>query len=139
MALDFNFQDIYQHSPVSLWVEDYSKIRTQLNEIRAAGVTDFAAYLDTHPHVIESCMACIEVLDVNDYTLKMFRAPSREVLLANLHKVFRDDMRAHFRKELEDMWHGHLELGIEGINYALDGTPIYIQLSRRALPGHEED
>ena len=139
MALDFNFQDIYQHSPVSLWVEDYSKIRTQLNEIRAAGVTDFAAYLDAHPHVVESCMACIEVLDVNDYTLKMFRAPSREVLLANLHKVFRDDMRAHFRKELEDMWHGHLELGIEGINYALDGTPIYIQLSRRALPGHEED
>ena len=139
MVPDFNFQDIYQHSPVSLWVEDYSMIRTQLNEIRAAGVTDFAAYLDAHPHVVESCMACIEVLDVNDYTLKMFRAPSREVLLANLHKVFRDDMRAHFRKELEDMWHGHLELGIEGINYALDGTPIYIQLSRRALPGHEED
>jgi diguanylate cyclase (GGDEF)-like protein len=139
MNLDLDFHDVYQHSPVSLWIEDYSLIRRQLDEIRAQGVSDFAAYLDQHPHVVESCMASIEVLDVNDYTLKMFRAPSREVLLANLHRVFRDDMRTHFRHELEDMWEGRLELGIEGINYALDGTPIYIQLSRRALPGHEHD
>jgi diguanylate cyclase (GGDEF)-like protein len=136
-AIDFH--DVYQHSPVSLWIEDYSLIRQQLEAIRARGVTDFGAYLDAHPHVVESCMASIEVIDVNDYTLKLFRAPSREGLLANLHKVFRDDMREHFRRELEDMWHGRLELGIEGINYALDGTPIYIQLSRRALPGFEQD
>ena len=134
-----DFHDVYQHSPVSLWIEDYSLIRRQLEEIRALGVTDFGKYLDENPHVVESCMASIEVIDVNDYTLQMFRAPSREVLLANLHRVFRDDMRAHFRRELEDMWRGGLELGIEGINYALDGTPIYIQLSRRALPGHEND
>ena len=139
MPLDLDFHDVYQHSPVSLWIEDYSLIRRQLDDIRAQGVTDFSAYLDAHPHMVESCMSAIEVLDVNDYTLKMFRAPSREVFLANLHRVFRDDMRAHFRHELEDMWHGRLELGIEGINYALDGTPIYIQLSRRALPGHEHD
>ncbi len=139
MDLNLDFHDVYQHSPVSLWIEDYSLIRRQLDEIRAQGVTDFSAYLDQHPHVVESCMASIEVLDVNDYTLKMFRAPTREYLLANLHRVFRDDMRGHFRAELEDMWQGRLELGIEGINYALDGTPIYIQLSRRALPGHEQD
>ncbi|HEY4374511.1 MAG TPA: sensor domain-containing diguanylate cyclase [Burkholderiales bacterium] len=139
MNLDLDFHDVYQHSPVSLWIEDYSLIRRQLDEIRALGVTDFPAYLDANPHVVESCMAGIEVLDVNDYTLKLFRAPSREVLLSNLHRVFRDDMRDHFRAELEDMWQGHLELGIEGINYALDGTPIYIHLSRRALPGHEHD
>jgi len=139
MPADIDFHDVYQHSPVSLWIEDYSLIRRQLEAIRDLGVTDFGRYLDEHPHVIESCMASIEVIDVNDYTLQLFRAPSREVLLANLHRIFRDDMRAHFKTELEDMWHGHLELGIEGINYALDGTPIYIQLSRRALPGYEKD
>lgn len=139
MPPEIDFKDIYQYAPVSLWIEDYSLIRRQLEDIRAQGVTDFSAYLDAHPHVVESCMAGIEVIDVNDYTLELFRAPSREVLLANLHRVFRDDMRAHFRAELEDMWHGRLELSIEGVNYALDGTPIYIKLSRRALPGFEHD
>jgi len=136
---DINFRDVYQHSPVSLWIEDYSLIRRQLDEIRAQGVSDFPAYLDRHPHVVESCMAAIEVLDVNDYTLRLFRAPSREALLANLHRVFRDDMRSHFREELEDMWHGRLDMSIEGVNFALDGTPVYIHLTRRALPGHEAD
>ena len=139
MPFDLDFHDVYQHSPVSLWIEDYSLIRKQFEELRGQGVSDLSAYLDAHPHVVESCMASIEVLDVNDYTLKMFRAPSREVLLSNLHRVFRDDMRTHFRKELEDMWHGRLEMEIEGINYALDGTPVYIHLARRALPGHEHD
>lgn len=60
-------------------------------------------------------------------------APSRDALLANLHRVFRDEMRAHFRTEPEDMWEGRLEMGIEGVNYALDGTPIYIKLARRAV------
>ena len=69
MHHDLNFHDVYQHSPVSLWIEDYSAIRTRLDEIRSQGATDFGAYLDQHPHVVESCMACIEVLDVNDYTL----------------------------------------------------------------------
>jgi len=139
MDLNLDFRDVYQHSPVSLWIEDYSLIRKQLEEIRAKGVTDFSAYLDEHPHVVESCMSGIEVLDVNDYTLRLFRAPTREALLSNLHRVFRDDMRAHFRQELEEMWRGRLDMNVEGINYALDGTPIYIQLSRRALPGHEQD
>jgi diguanylate cyclase (GGDEF)-like protein len=139
-AMDkINFRDVYEHSPVSLWIEDYSAIRRQLEELRAQGVTDFSAYLDGHPQVVESCMAAIEVLDVNDYTLRLFRAPSREALLANLHRVFRDDMRSHFRKELEDMWLGRLDMSIEGVNFALDGTPIYIHLTRRALPGHEAD
>lgn len=139
MTAAIDFHDVYLHAPVSLWIEDYSGIRAQFEQLRAQGVTEIGPYLDKHPHLIESCMAGIEVLDVNDYTLKLFRAPSREVFLANLHKVFRDDMREHFRRELEDMWAGRLEMEVEGINYALDGTPVYIQLSRRALPGHEAD
>src|ERR1700748_3619758 len=114
-----NFHDVYEFAPVSLWIEDYSAIRRELAEIRAQGVQVFPAYLNGHPQVIESCMAAIEVLDVNDYTLKLFRAPNREALLANLHRVFRDDMRVHFRTELEDMWQGRLDMAIEGVNFAL--------------------
>ena len=52
MHHDLNFHDVYQHSPVSLWIEDYSAIRTRLDEIRSQGATDFGAYLDQHPHVV---------------------------------------------------------------------------------------
>jgi len=139
MSLDFDFHDVYQHSRVSLWIEDYSEIRLRLEKIRARGVTDLQAHLDTHPQEIDACMAAIKVLQVNDYTLKIFNAPTREALFSNLHRVFRDDMRLHFRKELENLWQGRLEMDMETVNYALDGTPLHMQLSRSILPGHEQD
>ena len=32
MDLNLDFRDVYQHSPVSLWIEDYSLIRKQLGK-----------------------------------------------------------------------------------------------------------
>jgi diguanylate cyclase (GGDEF)-like protein len=139
MSADFDFHAVYEHSRVSLWIEDYSGIRQQLDALRALGVTDLTAWLDAHPEMIETCVASIKVLEVNDYTLKMFRAPSRRALLENLHLVFRGDMRVRFRHELESLWEGRVEMDMETVNYALDGTPLYLQLARSILPGHEGD
>ena len=45
-------------------------------------------------------MKRIKVLHVNHETLGMFGAASEKELLANLDKIFRDEMRGHFRSEL---------------------------------------
>jgi len=136
---DFDFQNVFQHSRVSLWIEDYAGIREQLEAVRAQGVTDLRAYLDEHPQLIDACIAAIKVLEVNAHTLRMFGAPTRQALLDNLHLVFRGDMRLHFREELQNLWQGCVEMDMETVNYALDGTPIHLQLSRSILPGHEHD
>ncbi len=34
---------------------------------------------------------------------------------------------------------GRMEMDMETVNYALDGTPIHTQLARNVLPGHEQD
>ena len=67
----------------------------------------------------------------------MFRAPSREVLLSNLHKVFRDDMRVHWEHELTDMWAGKLDSESEGVNYSLSGAAVDILMRSTPLPGFE--
>lgn len=134
-----DYKDVFQHAPVSLWIEDYSELKARLQAVRDEGVHDFAAYLQAHPYLVNECMAKIQVLEVNDTTLQMFAAASRDELLANLHRVFRDDMQHHFRDELLQMWQGGLDHETEGVNYALDGRPVYVQLRRRALPGHEHD
>lgn len=139
MSADLDFHDVFQHSRVSLWIEDYSGIRAQLDALRAAGVTDLRTHLDTHPELIDACIASIKVIDVNAYTLKMFGAPSREALLAGLPQVFRADSRMRFRRELESLWQGCVEMDMETVNYAFDGTPLHVQLSRSILPGHEHD
>ena len=129
---------MFENSPISLWEEDYSQIKELFIRLRAEGVNDLNEYLSLHPEAVEQCMGMIRVLDVNQQTLEMFGAQSKEELTHNLDKIFRDEMRAHFQKELTDLWDGKLSHEAEGINYTLGGDPLYVHLHFSVFPGHEQ-
>lgn len=133
------FQSLFEASPISLWEEDYSEIQAYFNVLRKRGVTDLAVYLEEHPEETLYCAGLIKVLNVNHKTLDLFGASNKEDLIKNLDKIFRDEMRSHFSKELIDLWNGRLEYEQEGINYSLNGDPINIQLNFRIMPGYEKD
>ena len=130
---------LFEHSPVSLWVEDFSAIKRLLDEIRGRGIVDFRVFTDVHPDFVERCMSEIRVLDVNRHTLELFGAPNKGMLLKRLNEVFRDDMQGHFREQLVDLWHGKLFQQREVVNYSLDGSELHLQLQFSVLPGFEDD
>ena len=130
---------LFEHSPVSLWVEDFSSVKRLLDDVRARGITDFRTFIDVHPEFVERCMQEIRVVDVNRQTLAMFQAPDREQLLKQLGEVFRDDMQAHFAEQLIDLWNGKLFQQRETVNYALTGEPVNVYMQFSVLPGHEAD
>jgi diguanylate cyclase (GGDEF)-like protein/PAS domain S-box-containing protein len=133
------FRHLFNHAPISLWEEDYRGLKELFDELRTQGITDLQAYLSEHPELIDHFMSLIRVLDVNQKTLDLFGASSKETLLANIDKVFRDEMRQHFSGELMDMWNGKTTYEREGINYSLSGDPFNIHLDWRLMPGHEND
>jgi diguanylate cyclase (GGDEF)-like protein len=130
---------LFAHSPVSLWVEDFSEVKKLLDEIRDRGISDFRVFTDVHPEFVSRCMSEIRVLDVNRRTLELFAAADRAALLRSLRDVFRDDMETHFREQLIDLWDGKLFQLREVVNYALDGTKLNLLLQFSVLPGHERD
>jgi len=133
------FHNLFMHAPISLWEEDYSVLKQGLDDLRAQGVVDLKAHLASHPKTVDHFMSLIRVLDVNQKTLDLFEAESKEALLANLNKVFRDEMSSHFSNELVDMWNGKTYYEREGINYALSGELVNVHLHWTLMPGHEKD
>jgi diguanylate cyclase (GGDEF)-like protein len=132
-------QGLFEHSPVSLWVEDFSGVKRLVDEVRLQGIVDFRVFTDVHPEFVERCMAEIRVIDVNRQTLTMFRAPDKPTLLKRLPDIFRDEMRRPFTEQLIELWSGKLFQQRETVNYALDGEPLHVHLQFAVLPGHEED
>ena len=130
---------LFEHSPVSLWVEDFSVIKMLLDDVREQGIADFRVFTDVHPEFVRRCMSEIRVLDVNRQTLDLFAAPSKPALLHRLGEVFRDNMQVHFREQLIDLWNGKLFQTREVVNYALDGSEIHVLLQFSVLPGHDHD
>jgi diguanylate cyclase (GGDEF)-like protein len=133
------YSHLFNFAPISLWEEDYRQLKELFDELRAQGITDLKTHLARHPQLVDRCMDLIRVLDVNQRTLELFGAESKEALFAGLGRVFRDEMRRHFSGELLDMWNGKTRYAREGINYSLAGEPIDIQLDWRLMPGHEND
>jgi diguanylate cyclase (GGDEF)-like protein len=130
---------LFAHSPVSLWVEDFSAVKRLMDDVRARGVEDFRVFTDVHEEFAPRCMNEIRVVDVNSRTLELFGAPDKETLLRNLADVFRDEMGPHFREQLVDLWDGKLFQQREVVNYALDGTKLHLLLQFSVLPNHERD
>jgi diguanylate cyclase (GGDEF)-like protein len=130
---------LFENSPVSLWVEDFSAIKQLLDGVRACDITDLRVFTDVHPEFVDRCMSEIRVVDINRQTLELFAAPSKATLLARLDEAFRDDMRRHFREQLIDLWNGKLFQQREVVNYSLDGSQLHLFLQFSVLPGHEHD
>ena len=134
-----HFESLFEYAPISLWEEDYGGIKLFFDHLRADGVTSLNHYLDKHPEEIENNMRRMKVKHVNHETLNMFGASSEAELLANLDKIFRDEMHAHFRSELMALWNGELSWSGDGINYRLSGEALHIHLHWRILPECESN
>lgn len=130
---------LFEHSPVSLWVEDFSAVKRLLDEVRAQGICDFKTFLKVHPEFVERCMREIRVLDVNQLTLAMFGASSKHDLLVNIDKVLRGEMQESFTEQLLDLWDGKLFQQREVTNYSLNGELIYIHMQFAVLEEHRHD
>ncbi|KLK91816.1 histidine kinase [Microvirga vignae] len=130
---------LFEHSPVSLWVEDFSAVKQLLEDVRRQGISNFRTFTDVHPEFVSRCMSEIRVIDVNRHTLELFAAPDKKTLLSNLGEVFREEMQEHFREQLIDLWHGRIFQQREVVNYSLAGDELHLHLQFSVLPGYEQD
>lgn len=138
MSQAADFESMFELAPVSLWLEDYSALRTLFDQWRAEGVEDVRAHLAGDPQRLQACSSALQVLRVNRRTLDLFGASSQQQLVSQLHQVFRDDMHHTLVHELERLWQGDLEVSNQTVNYTLDGRRLDVQVRIRILPGHEE-
>ena len=92
LATGLDFEDMFNLAPVSLWMEDYSGLKQLFDQWRADGVTDLLAFLQEDPQRLQRCSQSYKVVQVNQYTLDLFKAADQQTLQSRLHEVFRGDM-----------------------------------------------
>ncbi|WP_151833057.1 sensor domain-containing diguanylate cyclase [Acinetobacter ursingii] len=129
----------FVYSPASLWVEDFSRVKVRIDQLKQIGIDDFRTFLDVHPEFVNQCIEDILILDVNQATLDLFQAPDKQILLKNIHKVFSNEMLGTFREQLIELWKGNIHHQREAVNYALDGSIRNVLLQFTVFPDYEKD
>jgi len=132
------YRTIFQTSPVSIWEEDFSEIKKAIDELKAKGIDDLHSYLNDHPEYIDELVEKIIVLDVNQVTLKMFKAKSKEELIGSLDKIALPETREIVRDEILAIAQGKTYFEGETVNQTLEGDQLNIIINL-AIPKNEHE
>jgi len=120
---------LFETAAVSIWEEDFSAVKAAIDSLKAAGVSDFRNYIETHPEFVDECIGKIRILDVNPATLKMLRAQDKRQVLGSLHTIFTPQTRAVFAAEIVAIAEGRETFEAESTIRALDGSAVYAVVS----------
>jgi PAS domain S-box-containing protein len=74
------YRNLFNSMAASFWELDFSEVRRRIGGLVQSGVTDLAAHFRDHPEFIDDCIAVTGIVDINDTTVEMFGAPSREAI-----------------------------------------------------------
>jgi PAS domain S-box-containing protein len=137
-ASEQRYRSLFEDSPVSLWLEDFSAVKNFFKSLRASGVSDFRAYSEHHPEVVATCATQMKVLDVNAATLTLYDARSKEELLGGVATIFVPESFEAFGENLIALYEGRTDFETEAINQTLTGEMLDLIVRWSVLPGYKD-
>jgi len=100
------FRDLFNQNPSALWEEDFSEVKKLLDVKKKAGVTNFNKYFNDKPDFVYECISKIKVLNVNQASLDIYKAPNKEYLINNFAKTFNEKSIKLFKSSLDAIAEG---------------------------------
>src|SRR5438128_4058290 len=74
------WRNLFATAAVSLWQLDFSDVEQRLDHLRSQGVHDFGSYFAGHPEFAREAVSLVKIIDVNEATLELLGARSKEEL-----------------------------------------------------------
>ncbi|HSQ45604.1 MAG TPA: PAS domain S-box protein [Lutibacter sp.] len=127
----------FEQAPVALWVEDFSKAKLYIEKVASENNTDVKSFVTKNPKFIKKLIDLIEIKDINDAALKLYKAKSKQELLQNLKLVFTQKSYRGFAKLITDILLGGTVTEIETVNKTLNGEEFDALVKYKVSAGSE--
>lgn len=133
------YRSLFEDSPISFWLEDFSEVKNRLDTLRESGIDDLPEYLRNHPEFLIECANLIQVLDVNTAAINLYQANNKTELLGKLGETSVPMALAQIEYELIQLAKGELNFEREGVDQTLTGNKVYVNIHWTVVPGFEHD
>jgi PAS domain S-box-containing protein len=117
------FLELFENTPVAIWLEDFSAVVAWMEQLRIKGVTDLKEYLTRNPDQLKYGLGLIRILSVNQAAVEMNGAHSKAHLLENFYQLVREEAPSDvMMDELDLLWKGKTSFEFEMTSRTLDDT-----------------
>ncbi|MBM9513526.1 hybrid sensor histidine kinase/response regulator [Desulfogranum marinum] len=128
---------IFEQSPISLWEEDLSEVKSYIDDLQAEGVQDFGLYFEMHPEALRVCADKIKVTDVNARTLDLYEIDDKNDL-SGIKDILPQGSEWIIKEEIL----GFLDCGSFDVTISdrtLSGRNLTIELRAVVAAGYEQN
>ena len=130
------FRILFDESPISLWEEDFSEVKTFLDQIGEKG--DVIERLMDDYELVNQCLQKVKIVNVNQATVDLYNAGSKQDLLNSLSDVLVVESLEQFRGELIALINGQNKHECEIMQKKITGELVFGWLRLSLPPGYEE-
>ncbi|PWR73970.1 PAS domain S-box protein [Methanospirillum lacunae] len=132
------YRVLFDESPISLWEEDFSKIRYWIDKKQGEGIEDFRRWFETHPDEVRLCAKMVKVTRINRATLLLFKAKSKTDFSSGFSTIFESDSYTSFKEEIISLISGKTEFESELPFQTMTGDKRVVLLKMLVVPGFEQ-
>ena len=133
------YRSLFEDSPISLWEEDFSDVKKEIDHLRASGVENFSEFFSNNIEVVKSIMEKIEIVNVNSATIKLFKAESKEKFYSGLNYIIPMTSLSVIADELSNLADGNTTFISEIDQRDFNGKTIHAVLRLSIAPGYENN
>lgn len=132
------FKRLFEDSPLPLWEEDYSDVKGFLKDLKRAGISDLRSHFSNNPADLRKAVDLIRVKDVNQATVNLHNAGSKDAFLKEIPTVFTPESFAIFSEEFLALDAGERVFESEIRAKTLGGREIVLIIRLSLVEGSEE-
>ena len=133
------YRELFDSSPISIWEEDFSLVKKQIDSLLKNGLTDLREYLSSHPEYVRELASLVKITDVNDASLELYGIDRKEDLLHSLGNLFDSISIRHFEDEIIELMSPLKRFSWEATDVTPAGRQIEVLVNGSIPHGYEED
>ncbi len=123
------YKKLYDNSTISIWNEDFTRVFEEIDKLKKLRIADLSRYLKDNPNVASLLLENLKINSVNQATLELFKAKSKEDFFNNLHKTFGQGAEMVFINLMVAIWNEEKTFNSE-VNYkTLEGDEFAAMIS----------
>ena len=138
------YRKLFENSPIPMMEQDYSEVKSYVDQLKLSVITDFEKFLDENPKEVVKLMAMGKIIDVNKKTLELYKASNKEEFISRANHLaeineqnLTDEVLAYNQKEYLSFIKGETIYESEIVSKTFTKDKLYLNAKTSILPGFE--
>ena len=123
------YREIFEDSPIAIWVEDWSRVKAMIDRLARRGVKDWRRYFERRPDQLLKANNLCDIIDVSASTLSVYGAKSKEeVVQSSYGAALTGGELKLFCDEIVAVAGGATQFVNEAAEIAMDGSEVFTRI-----------